>query len=290
MKAAPFTLHTPGTTEDAVRLLAETGEEGGLVLAGGQSLGPMLALRVAYPTDLIDINGIEELGRLEVVDNALVIGATVRHARFHGLTEPAPTAALLARVVRDIAHYPIRQRGTFCGSIAHADPSSEWCLVAVTLGAEVRLLSATGERVVPVDAFIEGGMMTTRAPEELLRAVHLPCLPEGAQFGFYEFNRRAGDFALGMALACYTVADGVIADARVGIGGIEDKPRRLSEVEEALNGKAPTAETFAAAAALVTDLVEPMDDAATPATYRRSISAVVVRRALEASIAKSTET
>ncbi|MBN9065058.1 MAG: FAD binding domain-containing protein, partial [Rhizobiales bacterium] len=147
MKAAPFTLHRPTTIDEATALLADVAEEGGLVLAGGQSLMPMMALRVAYPPHLVDINAIDTLSRISVADDMLSIGATVRHAAFHRpLPETGVLGRLLSTVVRHIAHYPIRQRGTFCGSLAHADPASEWCLVAATLDATIVLKSASGTR------------------------------------------------------------------------------------------------------------------------------------------------
>ncbi|KJS11038.1 MAG: hypothetical protein VR78_13320 [Hoeflea sp. BRH_c9] len=282
MKAAPFTLHKPGTLEEAVALLAEYGEDGGLVIAGGQSLTPMMALRVAYPPHLVDINAIEKLSQLTVGDGFLSIGATVRHAQFHRhFVEAGTLGRLLSSVVHHIAHYPIRQRGTFCGSLAHADPSSEWCLVAATLGAELRLTSTSGDRLVQINDFLDGAMSTTREPSEILTEARLPLLAENTRFGFYEFNRRAGDFALGMALVAYDLEGGKIRNARIGVGGIEEKARRLAAVEAALEGKTPDSEAFAAAAAATVADVDAMEDPTTSAQYRRDLSGVVVRRALE---------
>ena len=265
-------------------MLSQVADEGGLVLAGGQSLTPMMALRVAYPPHLVDINGAAGLNALTVSDGELRIGATVRHARFHRPVEPGVLGELLATVVRNIAHYPVRQRGTFCGSLAHADPASEWCLVAATLGASVRLISASGERLVAAADFIEGAMTTIREPEELLVEARLPLLSSGSRFGFYEFNRRAGDFALGMALVTYELDGGRIRNARIGLGGIEEKARRIVVAEEALEGAEPGAEAFAAAAAATMGDVEAMEDATTSQEYRRVLSGVVVRRALENSM------
>ncbi|MEJ8569995.1 FAD binding domain-containing protein [Microbaculum marinum] len=285
MKAAPFTLHRPATVEEAVSLMARYAEDGGLVLAGGQSLTPMMALRVAYPPHLVDINNVAGLDSLTAGEGYFGIGATVRHARFH---RPVPEAGrlgeVLATVVRHIAHYPIRQRGTFCGSLAHADPASEWCLVAATLDADLRLVGEGGERLVPVSEFIDGAMSTVREPEEILVEARLPLLAKEVRFGFYEFNRRAGDFALGMALVVYDLDGGVMRNVRVGLGGIEEKARRIGVAEAALEGQAASAEAFAAAAAATVDDVEAMEDATTSQAYRRDLSGVVVRRALEASL------
>src|SRR5713101_7280546 len=137
MKPAPFRYHAPKTVEEAVATLAEVAGEDGRVLAGGQSLVPIMAFRLARPAHLVDINGIEALARLAVDGDKLCIGACVRHAAFHKPVVDGPLGRLLATVVQHIAHYPIRTRGTFCGSIAHADPASEWCAVSALLGAEM---------------------------------------------------------------------------------------------------------------------------------------------------------
>lgn len=282
MKPAPFVLHTPKTVEEALALLAETADDGGLILAGGQSLVPMMALRVAYPPHLIDINGIAGLDHVTQANGRIEIGATVRHAAFHRPLVGGPAGAMLARVCGHIAHYPIRMRGTFCGSLAHADPSSEWCLVATATNAVVTLASSGGQREVAIADYLDGAMTTTRAPDEMLLKVSLADLAADSRFGFYEFNRRAGDFALGMCLVTFAVRDGLMRDVRLAVGGLEEKARRLPEIEAALEGQPPDAARFEAASALVSDLIDPMDDPATPADYRRSIAPVVVRRALDA--------
>jgi len=282
MKPAPFTLHRPKTLEEAVAILADVADNGGLVIAGGQSLVPMMALRVVYPSDLVDINAIDALGSVRVEDNALVIGATVRHAVFHGPVVDGCLGRLLATVSRHIAHYPIRMRGTFCGSLAHADPASEWCLVAATLDAEIHLVNGKGTRIVAAREFFTGAMTTSREADELIVQARLPLPPEQATFGFYEFNRRAGDFALGMALAVYGLRDGRMTDVRVGIGGIEETPRRLDTVEAILEGKAPGDSLFEVAGKAAAEAVDPLEDPLTSADYRRDLTAVVVRRALQA--------
>src|SRR4029077_8413835 len=145
-KPAPFTYHRPETLAEAVRLLAELAPHDGRILAGGQSLVPIMAFRLARPAHLIDINTVAGLDVLAVRDGILRIGARTRHAAFHRPVQRGPLGAMLAVVVRHVAHYPIRLRGTFCGSLAHADPAAEWCLVAATLDAELIALSAGGER------------------------------------------------------------------------------------------------------------------------------------------------
>jgi carbon-monoxide dehydrogenase medium subunit len=282
MKPAPFRLHRPVSVEEAVTLLSDVAEEGGLILAGGQSLVPMMALRVVYPPALIDINAIAGLDRVAADGGPLSIGATTRHAFFHRPATADRLGELLAVVSRHIAHYPIRLRGTFCGSLAHADPASEWCLVAATLDGEVVLAGKGGRlRTVPAADYLLGAMVTAREADEMLVEARIPLLGADATFGFYEFNRRAGDFALGMCLAAFTVVDGLMADVRVGLGGIENASRRLSAVEGLLEGRAPSPALFREAAAAAEEGLDPMEDPATSADYRRGLTPVVVRRALQ---------
>jgi carbon-monoxide dehydrogenase medium subunit len=281
MKPAPFRYHAPKTIEEAVATLAEVAGEDGRVLAGGQSLVPIMAFRLARPTHLVDINNIEALGRLTVEGGKLSIGACVRHAAFHRPAVEGPLGRLLSAVVHHIAHYPIRTRGTFCGSVAHADPASEWCLVAATLGAEMVARSARGTRVIAAKDFFQGIMTTALAEDELLTEVRLPIPPADTRFGFYEFNRRAGDFAIAMALVTFRVQNGVMVEPRVGVGGAEPHPRRMADAEAALAGRPADAQTFAAAAEAAAAAVDPIEDATTNAEYRRDLVRTVTRRALE---------
>src|SRR5207249_4606155 len=194
---------------------------------------PTMAFRLARPAHLIDINTVAGLDGLAVRDRMLRIGARTRHAAFHGPIQDGPLGAMLAAVVRHIAHYPIRMRGTFCGSLAHADPASEWCLVAATLGAEMVATSTRGSRTIFADDFLQGIMTTALEPDELLAEVRLPLLATDVRFGFYEFSRRAGDYAIAMALATFRVVDGAIVEPRIGVGGAEGRSRRIPEAEAA---------------------------------------------------------
>lgn len=284
MKPAPFTRHVPRTVAEAVAILAEVAPEDGRVLAGGQSLVPIMAFRLAKPAHLVDINEIAELCRVETDGDALVIGAGVRHAAFHKPVTGNPLGLLLSAVARNIAHYPIRTRGTFCGSLAHADPASEWCLTAATLDATIVAQSVRGVREITASDYFEGIMSTALAEDELLTHVRLPLLPADTKFGFNEFNRRAGDFAMSAALAVYRLDGGKIADARIGVGGAEPSPRRIPEAEAALNGQAPSDKALRAAAEAAANTIEPMEDHQTTADYRRDLVRAVVRRALEQSV------
>src|SRR5262249_20484912 len=228
MKPAAFRYHAPKTVDEAVALLAEVAPEDGRVLAGGQSLVPIMAFPLARPSHLVDINGVDGPRAIIAEEGQLSIGARVRPPALYRPVAEGRLGKLPATVVRHIAHHPIRTRGTFCGSIAHADPASEWCMVAATLDADIVLRSVRGSRTVKAGEFFEGIMTTARADDELLIAVELPILSADTRAGFCEFSRRAGDFALGMALACFRLKDGMITDARLGVGGAEASPRRIA--------------------------------------------------------------
>jgi carbon-monoxide dehydrogenase medium subunit len=286
MKPAPFTYHAPKTIEDAVAALAQVAADDGRILAGGQSLVPTMAFRLARPTHLVDINGVAGLDLLAVEKRMLRIGACVRHSAFHRPVCDGPLGQLLSFVVHHIAHYPIRMRGTFCGSLAHADPASEWCLVAATLGAEIHARSTRGTRVIAADDFLEGLMSTSLAEDELLVEARLPVLSDDTRFGFYEFSRRAGDYALGMALVTFRVENGLVVDPHIGVGGAEAKPRRMPQAEAMIAGKPPVIEHFRAAGeAAAAEVTDPLEDIQADAAYRRDLVKAVTRRALERAIA-----
>jgi len=281
MKPAPFHYHAPKTIEEAVATLARVAPDDGRVLAGGQSLVPTMAFRLARPKHLVDINGVTALARLAAEGDRLCIGATVRHAAFERPTVKGPLGNLLQDVVQHIAHKPIRARGTFCGSIAHADPASEWCLVAAALDAEMVARSERGTRTIKTKDFFAGIMTTALEDNELLAEVWLPLLPPDTRFGFCEFNRRAGDFAIAMALVTFRLKNSLIAEPRVAVGGAEATPRCIAQAEAALDGRAPDAKTFAASADAAAKAVDPLHDENTSADYRRGLVRTVVLRALE---------
>jgi carbon-monoxide dehydrogenase medium subunit len=281
MKPAPFRYYAPTTLDEALRLLAELGPQDGRILAGGQTLVPAMAFRMARPPHLIDINNIAELGRVEHADGVLRIGACVRHKHFESAGIPGPTGRLLRAVVRHIAHQPIRARGTFGGSVANADPASEWCCLTAALDGVVIAHNVAGSRRLAAKDFFTGVMSTDLREDEIVVAVELPVLPDDTRVGFAEFSRRAGDFAIAMVLATYRLADGRVTDARIGIGGAEGAPRRLPEAEAALNGNVADIETFAHAAAAAADGVEPLEDHNTTIDFRRALVKTLTQRSLE---------
>jgi aerobic carbon-monoxide dehydrogenase medium subunit len=281
MKPAPFNYYAPTSLDEAVALLAELGPQDGRILAGGQSLVPTMAFRVARPTHLIDINGIAELATVTVKNDVLSIGACVRHAALEADTVPGVTGALLRKVVRNIAHYPIRTRGTFCGSVANADPASEWCCVMAALGGVVLARSQRGMRRVAAADFFQGVMATALEEDELVVAAELPLLAEGTVTGFVEFSRRKGDFAIAMALVTYRLEGGSIVEPRVAIGGAETHARRLLEAECQLNRQMPSKAAFSRAADAAALAIDPMEDINNTAGYRRKLVHTLLQRALE---------
>jgi carbon-monoxide dehydrogenase medium subunit len=280
MKPARFIHHEPVSVEEALALLAELAPQDGRVLAGGQSLVPAMALRLARPGHLIDINRISGLDRLACEEDALSIGACVRHAAFHRPKAAGALGSLLSAVVRHIGHFPIRTRGTFCGSLANADPASEWCLVSATLEAVLVAESTRGRREIRAAEFFRGFLTTALEPDELLVEARLPLPSNKTRFGFNEFSRRAGDFAAAMALVTFQLDDGVAASARVGIGGVEGLPRRIPEAEACLAGRETSREVFREVATVAADAVNPIEGSPEAVGYKRDLVRAVTFRAL----------
>ncbi len=271
MKPSPFEYHAPRTLDEAVAILGEVAPQDGRILAGGQSLVPTMAYRMAAPAHLVDINRIAGADRIVADDGYLSVGCLVRHAAFEKPVIANPLGRLLSSVCAHIAHYPIRRRGTMCGSLAHADPASEWCLVAATLEAVIEARSVDGTRSIDAGDFFDGIMMTALAENELLASVRLPLLSADERFGFFEFSRRAGDFGLTMVLVTYRLEDGKIVAPRVGLGGVEDRPSRNVAAETVLAGAVPSEALFVAAGEAAASSVEPMEDIHAPARYRRHL-------------------
>src|SRR6201997_3943250 len=270
MKPVSFKYFAPRTVEEALDLLAAHGEEG-KILAGGQSLVPAMNFRLARPASLIDINRIAALDYVRVDEGQLRIGALARHARFEAPVSGDALSAFLPRVARHIGHLPIRSRGTFCGSIAHADPASEWCLLAATLDAEFVIVSRRGQRSLRPNEYFVGALMPSLEPDELLTEIRLPLLDEGWRTGFAEFSRRAGDFALAMCAAVLRFEDGRIAEARLGIGGATDRPLRIAAAEAALVGTEGAPEVRREAGNIAAETVDPLADIHADAAYRRDL-------------------
>ena len=284
MKPAPFLYRDPDTVEEVLDLLAEHGDDA-KVLAGGQSLGPMLNMRVVTPAVIIDLNRVESLagrGRSSAAGGGFAIGALVRQAELEDDPGFHASQPLAAAALPWIAHRPIRNRGTVAGSLVHADPAAEWGGVVLALDARFDIRRAgASPRAVGAEDFFTGILETAVEPEDLLAEVRLPPWPEGARWGFREFARRRGDFALA-GVACRFEVDraGGCRSVRIGLIGVGDTAVRARGAEAVLEGEAPGAEAFAAAAAAVRDEVEPLDDGHASAAYRRHLAGVLVEDAL----------
>ncbi|MFB0993865.1 MAG: FAD binding domain-containing protein, partial [Paracoccaceae bacterium] len=257
----------------------------GKVIAGVHSHVPAMIFRLARPEVLIDVNEISEIQGVSIESAAIVIGSVTRHAAFHKLVCDDPVGRMLTKVVQNISHYPIRQRGTFGGSLCHADPASEWCLVATTLGAEFEIVGQGGNRHVFAAEFFKGAFMTAVGEDELLARVRLSRLPEGWGSGFYEFSRRKGDFALAMSLVMLKIDAGRISDVRIGLGAVSGRPLRLDSLEGRLKGRPVNIDTFAEIAQAAREMVNPSSDIHGSAEYRRDLTATVIKRALIAAAA-----
>jgi aerobic carbon-monoxide dehydrogenase medium subunit len=278
MKPARFEYWAPTSTDEALSILAE--RAGAKVLAGGQSLVPAMNFRLARPETLVDINRLEDLARVDVEGSVLRIGALTRHRRLERPVAPGALGEVLPRVARYVGHLPIRTRGTFGGSLAHADPAAEWCLAALVLDAEIVARSAGGQRVIPADGFFDTVFTTALRPDELLVETRLPLLADDESAGFEEVSRRAGDFALVMAMAVLRIVDGRIAGARLGVGGAADRPLRLPEAEAALVGQTPDDAVFEEVAERAAASVRPLEDIHASPEYRRRLVRVLLVRAL----------
>ena len=281
MKLPYVEYEAPTTMAEAVDLLAEHQDEAS-VLAGGQSLIPLMALRLARPAVLIDINGLSELSLVAVKDGRVTIGAMTREYVAEDSATVGHTVPLLAAALPLIGHEAIRSRGTIGGSLAHADPAAELPAVARALDAEFVVRSRAGERVVPAADWFEGYLATSRRPDEILAEVRFPAAGPGTGVAFLEVVRRHGDFAIVGVAVSLTLADGVISDARLAFAGVSDVPVRAAEAEDLLVGERPSAELFAEAARVATVGLDPPADLNGSPEYRKQVAATLVRRGLQA--------
>src|SRR5580658_6362974 len=281
MKLPPVEYEAPTTVAGAIDLLAEQLDEAS-VLAGGQSLIPLLALRLARPALLIDINGLDELAGISPTDGWVAIGAMTREYVAEESEVVADAVPLLAAALPLIGHEAIRSRGTIGGSLAHADPAAELPAVARALDAEFVVRGPSGMRVIPAEEWFEGFLTTARRPDELLVEVRFPAAGPGTGVSFQEVARRHGDFAIVGLAASLTLSDATISDARLALAGFSDVPFRAAAAEDLLAGERPSAALFDEAARLATDGADPPADLHGSSDYRKTVAAVLVRRGLRA--------
>jgi aerobic carbon-monoxide dehydrogenase medium subunit len=281
MKLPPVEYEAPTTVAEAIDLLAEHGDEAS-VLAGGQSLIPLLALRLARPEVLIDINRIDELSGVSAANGHVAIGAMTREYVAEESGTIADTLPLLAAALPLIGHEAIRSRGTIGGSLAHADPAAELPAVARALDAEFVVRGPSGTRVIPAAQWFDGYLTTSRRPDELLAEVRFPAAGPGTGVSFEEVARRHGDFAIVGLAASLVFSDGVISEARLAFAGVSDVPVRAAAAEDLLAGERPSAELFDEAARRATEDLDPPADLHGSSDYRKTVAAAVVRRGLRA--------
>jgi carbon-monoxide dehydrogenase medium subunit len=280
VKMPRFEYQAPDTLDEVLALLAEHGDEA-KVLAGGQSLIPLMAMRMARPAQLVDVNGVADLATMEERTDAIVFGATVRERAAERSSVVRTRVPLLAEALPFIGHAAIRVRGTIGGSVAHADASAEIPCVVAALDGEVLVRSVRGERVIAAPDFFQGHFTTALADDECVVAVRIPAMHPSAGYAFHEIARRHGDFALvGVATVLSLDGDGRIADSRIALMGVGDVPARARDAEAALVGAELSEQTFAAAARTATAGLRPATDMHGSAAYRTHIAAVAVRRAL----------
>jgi len=280
VKPAPFGYHRPATIAEAVALL-DALQDDVKVLAGGQSLVPLMNFRLSVPAELVDINGIAELTGHDVTGDVLRLGALTRHHELERSATVRGAAPLLALAAPYIGHPQIRSMGTLGGSLSHADPAAELPGIMLALDARMVAASARGERIVPAAEFFVSHFTTALEPDELLTAVEVPVAAERTGHAFLEVAARYGDFALVGAGAAVTVDDdGAITEARIGCTSVAPTPVRAAAAEELLRGATPDADVLAEVERVVAGALEPTPELKASAAYKRRTAGVLVARAV----------
>ncbi|MFP5332791.1 MAG: FAD binding domain-containing protein [Acidimicrobiia bacterium] len=279
MYPAPFQYSAPTTVDETVSLLAELGDEG-RVLAGGQSLLPMMKLRLAAPAHLVDINGVSGLSVISA-NGDLHIGALVRHADLVGNATVAQASPLVAATAPWVADPLVRNRGTVCGSIAHCDPEGDWNSVMLALGADVVARGPEGERTIPIDEFIVDFFTNALRPGEMVTGVRVPVADSRTGGAYLKLERKIGDYAtVGVAVHVRLGDEGKIAEAGIGLTSVGPKNLKATEAEQILVGSEPTSGVFSEAAAVAAAAADPASDVRGPAEYKRAVVRSYVERGL----------
>ncbi len=285
MKPAQFAYCAPRTLEEAISLLEEHGYDAKL-LAGGQSLVPLMNLRLARPTVLVDINRLNELDFVESGVDVIRIGAMTRHHAVATSPEIREASPLLSHAAGHIGYRAIRHRGTMGGSLAHADPASELPCIAVTQGANIRVDGSTGGRTIRADELFLEQLTTALATDEIVTSATFPRIRSDEGWGFREFVRKVGDFAVVMAASVLRVVEGRVTAARLGLGGVEWTPRRVTEAEQVLVGSAVEPNAIEEAARVAAEVVDPISDIHGSADYRRRLVFAMARKALQDAVGR----
>ena len=281
MKLPPFDYACPTTLPEAIQLLvARDGDA--KAIAGGQSLVPMLAFRLAQPTLLVDLRKLPDLRGIRISAKGVTLGAMVRWRDIEDDERLDTAHPLLKAAIAHVAHYQVRNRGTVGGSLAHADPAAEMPGIAMTCDAEIAVVGKSGAHVIQAADFFQGALTTALMPDEIIVEIRLPAWPAGRRWGFEEFARRRGDFAMAAAAVFYDQDEsGKARNAHVGVVGVAGRPLRLPTVEDVLNGRAIDAAIIAKAEAATSAAVDPQDDIHASAAYRRALVGTLVERALK---------
>jgi aerobic carbon-monoxide dehydrogenase medium subunit len=280
MKLPHFDYQAPASLAEAVALLA-AGDGSARPIAGGQSFLPVMAFRLAEPSLLVDLRNIPDLSGIEISDAWVRIGAMTRWRDLLDDARLAEALPLLPAAIDHVAHYQIRNRGTVGGSLAHADPAAEMPTLALTCEAEIDVVGAKGKRVVPASALFTGALSTSLEADEIIVAVRFPAWPRTRRWGFEEFSRRRGDFALAGVALCYDEDDkGRAKNVRIGAISVADTPIRLKAAEAALEGRAVDTAAIEAAQAAASGEVDPAADIHASARYRKSLVGTLLNRAL----------
>lgn len=289
MKPAPFEYVAPGSVEEALSVLQENCSDG-RILAGGQSLIPLLNLRLAKPKVLIDLNCLSGLDGIHETAEFLSIGAMTRQGNIERSAALRERCPLLAEAVGHIGHVAIRHRGTIGGSLAHNDPAAELPAVALVLDAKFEIMRRGETRVIAAEDFFVDYFTTALAPDEMLHKILVPPLNSSSGYALEEITRRHGDFAIaGVAVVVDLEESETIRDARIALFGVAPTAVRAREVEAALQGQKPDANVLRGAAALVSDCLEPPSDIHASSAYRKRVAAVLTARALDRAVQLSRE-
>jgi carbon-monoxide dehydrogenase medium subunit len=284
MKMPKFAYHRPDTVDEALELLDRHDAK---VLAGGQSLVALMSMRIGQPEHLIDIGNLHDLHFIKKRQSGVAIGALVRHAEAESSPLVTERAPMVAAAMPHVGHQAIRNRGTICGSLAHADPAAELPAVAVATGARFVARSVNGERVIEANDFFEGYLETALEPNELLTEVRFPAWPEGAGASVTELSRRHGDFAI-IGLAAKVLVDpesDLVNEAALVFFGAGSLPVRIADAETSLVGQPASPDSFATAAAIVADQLDPTADNHGTAAYRKHTAGVLTKRGLAEAVA-----
>lgn len=279
MKPAAFDFKRPDSLDEVVSILAESGGEA-KILAGGQSLVPLLNFRMLRPAILVDINRVKELSFLEPDGAGLRLGALTRHHTLETSPLVRERFPVLTNAMAHVAHLAIRNRGTTGGSLSHADPAAELPMMAMLLDAEIHTRSASGTRVHAAADFFLGPLTSVLEEDEIVTQIVLPALPPGTGWAFEEFAQRSGDFAIAAVAALVGLTNGRIAEARLALMGVDETPVRLRELEAELVGETPSPVLARAVAERARTMVSPNTDLKASADYRRHLVAAILERVL----------